>query len=221
MRTIAYVDGYNFYHGRLKHSPYKWLDLRSLLHELIRIQDPSCELASIKFFSASIKARLARRGADSVNAQEAYHRTLAARGVEIILGAFSLVDETAPRYVEGQPPNRDDRIRIWSLEEKQTDVKLALQMYRDLRAGRCDQLVLCTNDSDLAPALQAIREDYPSVTVGVVLPRPPDLKARGSRSLEELAHWTRHHIRDEELAAHQLPDRVGTRKKPVDKPAHW
>jgi len=100
-------------------------------------------------------------------------------------------------------------------------VKLALQMYRDLRAACCEQTVLCTNDSDLAPALIAIREDFPAVTVGVVLPRPPELKARMSQSLEDCAHWTRQYIRDEELAAHLLPERVGTRKKPVTKPEHW
>lgn len=100
MRTIAYVDGYNFYHGRLKHSPYKWLDLRSFLAELIRIQNPASELIGVKFFTANIKARM-------------------------------------------------------------------------------------------------------------------------SQSLEDCAHWTRHYIRDEELAAHLLPERVGTRKKPVTKPEHW
>ena len=31
MRTIAYVDGYNLYHGRLKHTPFKWLDLVGLV----------------------------------------------------------------------------------------------------------------------------------------------------------------------------------------------
>jgi len=86
MRTIAYVDGYNFYHGRLKHSAYKWLDLRSFLAELIRIQNPASELVGVKFFTANIKARLAHRGAASVNAQDAYHRALIARGVEVILG---------------------------------------------------------------------------------------------------------------------------------------
>ena len=31
MRTIAYVDGYNLYHGRLKYTPFKWLDLVGLM----------------------------------------------------------------------------------------------------------------------------------------------------------------------------------------------
>jgi hypothetical protein len=86
---------------------------------------------------------------------------------------------------------------------------------------RCEQVLLCTNDSDLAPAVEFIRSDCPKMTVGIVLPRPPELKARKSRTLQDLAHWTRDHILDQELAAHQLPPRVQTGKKPVDKPAHW
>ena len=59
------------------------------------------------------------------------------------------------------------------------------------------------------------------MAIGIVLPRPPELKARKSKTLQDLAHWTRDHILDQELAAHQLPSRVQTGKKPVDKPAHW
>jgi len=50
---------------------------------------------------------------------------------------------------------------------------------------------------------------------------PPGLKARRSKTLQDLAHWTRDHIVDAELAANQLPRRVQTRRKPADKPLHW
>ncbi len=33
MRTIVYVDGFNFYHGLVKRSGYKWLDLYKLFEE--------------------------------------------------------------------------------------------------------------------------------------------------------------------------------------------
>lgn len=221
MLTIAYVDGYNLYHGRLKHTPYKWLDLSGLLAHLLQVQSPDDEIASVKFFTANIKARLARLGQQSVDAQHAYHRALEARGVEIIHGRFTLTEETAPRLISTQPINRDDRVPIWRLSEKQTDVRLALQIYRDVAAGRCQQVMLCTNDSDLAPVLEALRSDFPNIRIGVVLPRTPAMRARKSGTLEQLAHWTRHHIHDEELLDHQLPARVPTRKKPIDKPLHW
>lgn len=69
MRTFAYVDGYNLYHGRLKYTPFKWLDLQGLLSSMLRIQTPSSDLAAVKLFTASIKARYARRGQESVAAQ--------------------------------------------------------------------------------------------------------------------------------------------------------
>jgi hypothetical protein len=97
MRTIAYVDGYNLYHGRLKYTQFKWLDLQGLLSSILRIQNPSSDLTAVKLFTASIKAK---------------------------------------------------------------------------------QILLCTNDSDLAPAVEFIRSDCPKIIVGIVLPRPPELKAR-------------------------------------------
>ena len=221
MRTIAYVDGYNFYHGRLKHTPYKWLDLHGLLADILNAQDPSAHLDRVKFFTATIKAALARRGQDSSIAQDAYHRAISLRGCEVIRGKFTLDPSSAPRYVPGVPADRDDRCEIWALGEKQTDVKLALQIYRDAALAQVDQIVLCTNDSDLGPSLQAVREDFPDIRIGVILPRPPTLTARKSGTLETLAHWTRHAIRDEELLKHQLPHRVPTAKKPIDKPPHW
>ena len=221
MRTIAYVDGYNLYHGRLKYTHFKWLDLRGLLTSILRIQNPSGELVSVKLFTANIKARFARRGQQSTIAQNTYYRALASHGVQVIYGRFTLAQERLPRYQEGCSLNRDDRVEVWVLGEKQTDVQLALHVYRDAAVSNCDQVVLCTNDSDLAPALEFIRADYPEIRIGVVLPRPPELQARKSRTLQDLAHWTRDHILDAELAAHQFPERVKTGKKPADKPAHW
>ena len=221
LRTITYVDGYNLYHGLLKYTQFKWLDLRGLMATILRIQNPDSDLKSVKLFTANIKARFARRGHQSVIAQNAYHRAVTARGVKVIYGRFTLTQERVPLYKEGCTLNRDNRVTVWLLGEKQTDVQLALHVYRDAAAGKCEQVVLCTNDSDLAPTLEFIRMDYPQVRVGLILPRPPQLQARKSRTLQELAHWTREHILDSELAAHQLPPRVQTGKKPADKPEHW
>lgn len=221
MRTIAYVDGYNLYHGRLKHTSFKWLDVRELIASIFHIQDPSSDLVAVKFFTANIKAKFARQGQASTTAQDTYHRALIARGVEIVYGRFTLSEERLPRYTEGQPLDRDDRVKVWVLGEKQTDVRLALQLYRDVAANHCEQVLLCTNDSDLGPALEAIREDFPGIRIGVILPRPASLNARRSQTLAASAHWVRDHILDAELNAHQLSTRVQTGKKPADKPAHW
>lgn len=221
MRTIAHVDGYNLYHGRLKRTAYKWLDLRALLADILKTQDPSAELVGVRFYTSMIKGALASRGQASVIAQDDYHRAIQLKGVDVVLGKFILEPTQAPVRIAGKSADRSNRVDIWSLGEKETDVRLALGIYRDVAAGNCDQVMLVTNDSDLSPALQAVRDDYPKTQIGVVLPRRPKLTERASGSLSKLADWTRHHILDEELARAQMPSRVPTKKKAVDKPGHW
>ena len=130
-----------------------------------------------------------------------------------------------PRFVPGIPYDRNDRVRVWKLEEKQTDVNLALAMYRDACSGAFGQMVVCTNDSDAAPVLEAVRSDFPEIVLGVVTPvRPPTQASahrRVIRSLSDHATWTRHYLLDDELQACQLPARVPTAKKPIRRPAHW
>jgi len=65
------------------------------------------------------------------------------------------------------------------------------------------------------------RRRYPTSFPAAYPSLPPGLKARRSKTLQDLAHWTQDHILDAELAANQLPRRVQTRRKPADKPLHW
>jgi NYN domain len=131
-----------------------------------------------------------------------------------------------PTFVPGQPDDRQARSRVWKLEEKKTDVNLAMAMYRDAAKGRYSQLVLCSNDSDAEPALQALREDFAQLKIGVVTPVPPPSPSKGnprgvSTSLAQHAHWVRRYLLDGELANAQLSQLVPTHKRPVRKPIHW
>lgn len=229
MRTLCYVDGYNLYYGCLKHSADKWLDLRELLfHRIIRIQNPASELVAIKFFTADIRARIATHGQQAQIAQQSYHRALEQRypgQIEIIKGYYDLRKANLLAYRE--PPDKQERVEVWKLEEKQTDVNIAIHAYRDVMQGRAEQIVFVSNDSDLEPALSLIRKDMgPRVTIGVILPiRKPDgdeVRQRPrSESLSRHADWTRTHITAAELAASHLPLMVPTKKKPIRKPDYW
>jgi len=87
LRTRIYIDGYNFYYGCLRGTPYKWLDLLPLFERHIlpsalvkdengRIrQSILLESPSIKFFTAKIVESVAR-AADSVSSQARYHTAL-------------------------------------------------------------------------------------------------------------------------------------------------
>jgi 6-hydroxy-3-succinoylpyridine 3-monooxygenase len=62
MKTRVYIDGYNFYFGCLKGTPYKWLDPVSLVEILlIRSGAPESVLdeLAVKLFTADISERAA------------------------------------------------------------------------------------------------------------------------------------------------------------------
>jgi len=223
LRSIAYVDGYNLFFGCLRTSPYKWLDIHELLTNLLHAQDPGSHLVQVKYFTAPIKSAFARRGEEAANAQAGYLRALKARGgVTVFEGRFSAEPINAIRYAE--PPDKDSRVRVWRLEEKQTDVAIAIAMYGDVMRNDIDQAILVSNDSDMVPALQAIRRDTVA-RVGVVFtlpePMPDGPDRRPNAELASMAHWSRKHIRNDELAAAQLPRVVQTKRKPAHKPAYW
>lgn len=227
MRTIAYVDGYNLYYGCLKGSPHLWLDVDRLLRGILHVQDPMSEVQRVKYFTAYIKARFASHGNAAAEAQQTCFKALRASGrVDILMGDYSLEPSWAVEYRE--PPDKRRRVKIWRFEEKRTDVSLALSAYRDVAKGEVEQVVFVTNDSDLVPAAQAIREDFPEVRIGVIFPiaNRPHASTGGERrppcgDLLTLADWTRRHITEEELSAAQFPIKVATRKKPAIKPSHW
>ncbi len=50
LRTIVYIDGFNFYYGVLKNTPYKWLDLERF-YTLLRPHD---RIQTIKFFTSLV-----------------------------------------------------------------------------------------------------------------------------------------------------------------------
>lgn len=131
---------------------------------------------------------------------------------------------TMPAFEAGMPPDKKNGHRVWLIEEKQTDVNMALHIYRDAVRGELEQQIICTNDSDLEPALKMVKADAPDMTLGLVMPLRPSREsthAISNKRLTELANWTRKHILDSELEKAQLSAIVPTRKKPALKPAHW
>jgi len=229
VRTACFVDGYNLFYGLLAGTEYKWLDLPALLVLILCSEQPGSELVSIFFFTSGVKPDLASRGRLSKEAQDTYLRALIERGVHVHYGRHQLEPRLAPRFVDRKTPaSRQDQIAIWKLEEKETDVHIAISMYRlaAKQAGlptceRIGQIVLVSADTDMTPALKAIREDHPEIQVGVVLPNREGIKRTPPGSLKNYSNWMRHLVTREELAACQFPRQVPTRKKPARKPDYW
>ncbi|PWK94324.1 NYN domain-containing protein [Pantoea allii] len=229
MRTAFFIDGYNLFYGLLAGTDYKWLDLPALLTHITKIQNPASETLQINYFTSPVLPSLATLGIQSKEAQDTYIRALKAKGVIVALGKHRLEHGTAPRYIDKHTPaSRKDKVDIWDLEEKQTDVSLAIGMYRllsqqrNLQADeRIEQVVLVSADTDMTPALKAIQEDFPEITVGIILPHREGIDRGVPGSLNNYAHWVRKNVKIAELQAHQFPDRVPTKKKPAIKPHYW
>lgn len=227
MKTICYVDGYNLYYGCLKNTPYKWLDIFKLFSRILNEQNPTTELVELKFFTAPIKTKLASQGALAGNSQADYHRALQhlySEKVSVIEGYFNLEEGAFLEYLT--PPDKTKRVTVWRLEEKQTDVNIAITAYRDALKGRAEQVVFVSNDTDLEPALSAIKEDFgATISIGVIFPIRERVAGATSRppnnALSKHATWTRRNIRNEELAACVLNDVIPTNKKPIRKPSYW
>lgn len=229
MKTICYVDGYNLFYGCLKHGPNKWLDLFALLNDqILSSQTPHSSIVKIKFFTANIRAKLATHGALAEQAQRNYHRALEIQYpdiIEIIKGYYSPPrKEWMLEFID--PPDKAKRVPVWKMEEKQTDVNIAIDAYRDAAKGNAEHQVFISNDSDLEPALIAIREDFPAMNVGVIMPVRYDKtstkpKPPINKRLSSHAHWTRSYITGDELSLSQLPLIIPTKKKPIIKPAYW
>ena len=52
LRTLVYIDGFNFYYGQLKDSPYKWLDLVKLFKTILGDEN---NLIKVKYITARVQ----------------------------------------------------------------------------------------------------------------------------------------------------------------------
>ncbi|PID60461.1 MAG: hypothetical protein CSB44_10250 [Gammaproteobacteria bacterium] len=232
LRTIVYVDGFNFYYGCLKRPDQRhlrWLDLESLCSFICRENNPKSEIVSVKFFTAPITSKLSARGEASHNDQQNYWRALEGHcpHLEIIEGSFYLAQGELHERIDGRSDIdfNKAKIKVWRPEEKQTDVNIALHMMTDAFDRKCNQQVLVSNDSDCTPVLQTIGTRFENIRLGVIAPiLEGSQKRRPSSSLSDAAHWSRRVIRQDELEAHQLPDNVTVVKKKTrirKRPSYW
>lgn len=193
---------------------------------ICNIQNPSSDLVKVKYFTAPVKANFATHGQESNKSQITYHRALKEiRGdkIEIIEG-YHTVGKGTP-VVYKKPIDLNDRVEIWDFEEKQTDVNIAMHMYRDATYDNCLQQILVSSDSDLESAIKFIKEDKPEIILGLIIPKhepSDDYKTRPvTNYLDKHSDWTRTYIKDEECRKSLFADKIPTKKKPIIKPSYW
>jgi hypothetical protein len=103
--------------------------------------------------------------------------------------------------------------------EKKTDVNIAVEMLTDAFSDRFDTALLITADSDLVPAVCAIKKLYPSKRVVVAF--PPE---RASAELQKHAHAC-FPIGRAKFSACQLPEIISKKQNgavvELTRPEKW
>lgn len=207
LRTIVYIDGFNFYYGQLKDSPYKWLDLTKLFKMVLGKQN---ELVKIKYFTARV--RPTDRDPQVNIRQDTYFRALEAHCPEVDVHFGHFLRHKVSAENANPPPNT---VAIFKTEEKGSDVNLALHVLNDAWANAYDCAVIVSNDSDLATALQMVKEQHKKV-IGLITPGAP--KRKPSSQLKQYASFFTP-IRTWALKQSYLPSPIPNTE--ITKPKGW
>ena len=81
-------------------------------------------------------------------------------GVKVILGEFKLKDKKC----------RSCHCLYKTYEEKQTDVNISIKLFQEAIYDNYDTAMIISGDSDLMPALKAVKQTFPSKQIGVIIP---------------------------------------------------
>lgn len=206
-KVIVYIDGFNFYYGAVKGTPYKWVNLDTMCRLLL----PNYQDIKIKYFTARIIPRPQDPG--QPGRQEAFLRALwTLPNMEIIFGTF--LSHTRSKPIAASLPDDPQYVDVLITEEKGSDVNIATYLIHDAHLGHYELAVLVSNDSDLAEPLRIVREEL-NLRVGLLNPHK-----KPSRELLKYATFYKA-IRKGVLAASQFPPVMRDAKGEFRKPSTW
>jgi uncharacterized LabA/DUF88 family protein len=199
-KVIFFFDGFNLYHAlaNKRFYRYKWIDITSLAEKFITKKD---KIEDIYYFTA-----LAIWSPDKVRRHKAFIKAQEIKGVKTIYGEFR---------------RRDKECRICkktyqTFEEKQTDLNIAIQLFKLSIQDKYDKALIISGDSDLIPAIEAVKSTFPHKKIGVIIPI--------GRSAEQLKQTCDFYMKMKEkhLKASMLPDviNLGDDKK-IERPNLW
>jgi len=152
-RIVALVDGFNLYHSLADNPNYhhlKWLNIDKLLRTYFPVG-----LQKVLYFTSPTPW-----DPDKVARHKILIRALESTGVEMVYGKFKERDRVCPRC----------KNHYKSREEKQTDVGIALTLFRMAYEKRFDEAVLLTGDSDQLPTIREVHKCFPGLRLGILLP---------------------------------------------------
>jgi hypothetical protein len=159
--VIAYIDGFNLYHGlrdRYGHR-YLWMDTCRLVARL----RPRDTIVAFRYFTAMVR--------DDPQAEARQ---------QVYLGALRAHNTGDMQIVHGRYQAKSIACRScgnsWTAyEEKETDVNIAVSLVADAAASQADIGLIISADSDLCPAIRTARSVAKArqTRFGIVAAFPP------------------------------------------------
>lgn len=207
VRTNFYIDGFNFYYGAVKDTPYKWLDFGRFFHLVF----PKNQINRIRYFTALVRPR--PNDPQQLQRQQTFIRALETiPGFSVHYGIFL---SNPRRMALVKPPTGGPRtVEVLATQEKGSDVNLATYLIFDALDNDYETAVVVSNDSDLALPIRLVRERLHR-TVGLLNPH-----ANQSKELSSVADFHRP-VRKGVLAAAQFPVTLQDAAGTIHKPAGW
>ena len=206
LKAYVYVDGFNFYYGAVRKTPFKWLDFGSLCQRIL----PGHNIEKIKYFTARIRAL--PNDPEAPTRQDVFLKALSHHvpHLEIIEGYFLASPATFPEIRSGK------LVEVLRMEEKGTDVNLAVHLLNDAWKKAFDTALIMSNDSDFTEAIRLVKAET-GLPVGILNPQM-SRKARMAHQLQRVASY-RKRLRVKDLRECQLPNPIpGTG---LYKPSSW
>lgn len=200
-RVAVFIDGFNVYHAltcdpRLK--KYRWLNLEQLARCFLTSND---NLNEIFYFTA-----LALWDANKVAKHKTYISALRTTSVQPILGAFRRKDRFCTLCRRQYP----------TYEEKRTDVNIAIKLFQTAIIDSWETAIIISGDSDLIPAIEAVKKSFPSKQIGIVVPI-----GRRAEELKIVADFHRK-MKIKHLETSQFPEEIDLGSGvSIKKPSSW
>ena len=207
MRTIIYIDGFNFYYRAVKNTPYKWLDFKSLFQKLLSTKN---QIIQIKYFTALVSGKY---NPQKPIKQQTFLRALKTfiPEIEIYYGHFLTHEVYAPL---AKPAENRRAVKIIKTEEKGSDVNIAVHLLNDAWLNNYDCAIIVSNDSDLAESMKLVKKYHPNKILGLIVPG----KGHPSKELMKHSDFVKR-IRTGILQLSQLPNPIP--KTNIYKPTDW
>lgn len=198
-RSIIYIDGFNFYYGLLWGRPdLKWINYQRLA-ELLR---PDDEIVHVRLFTALVDRK--RVVSEKRDRQQRLWTALKTQPkITITEGKFAERERTCL-----VPTCHSPQRKYTALEEKQTDVNLALALVRDVQTLAPDNVVVISGDIDLLPALDIVMSIDKKVRPVIYVPvHEEELRYRRKDEFMKYSQAVKP-IPEKYLRLAQFPDRV-------------